>query len=239
MSENILEIKNLKVMFGKSIAISDVSLKVPRGGIVTLIGSNGAGKSTTLNAMMNIVKKTAGTVIFNGEDITNELTQNIVQKGIALAPEGRHLFPYLSVQKNLVLGATQRKDKDGIAADMDFVFGLFPILKERLKQKAGTLSGGQQQMLAIARALMANPKLLCLDEPSLGLAPVVIDDIGEKIKEINKTKGTSILLVEQNVHLAFGAAQYCYTLQVGNVVAEGTVEDIRTNDIVKKAYFGG
>ena len=239
MSDNILEIKNLKVMFGKSIAISDVSLKVPQGGIVTLIGSNGAGKSTTLNAMMNIVKKTAGTVVFNGEDITNEPTQNIVQKGIALAPEGRHLFPYLSVQKNLILGATQRRDKDGIAADMDFVFELFPILKERLKQKAGTLSGGQQQMLAIARALMANPKLLCLDEPSLGLAPVVIDDIGEKIKEINKTKGTSILLVEQNVHLAFGAAQYCYTLQVGNVVAEGTVEDIRTNDIVKKAYFGG
>lgn len=239
MSENILEIKNLKVMFGKSIAIHDVSLKVPQGGIVTLIGSNGAGKSTTLNAMMNIVKKTSGTVVFNGEDITNEPTQNIVQKGIALAPEGRHLFPYLSVHKNLILGATQRKDKDGIAADMDFVFGLFPILKERLKQKAGTLSGGQQQMLAIARALMANPKLLCLDEPSLGLAPVVIDDIGEKIKEINKTKGTSILLVEQNVHLAFGAAQYCYTLQVGNVVAEGTVEDIRTNDIVKKAYFGG
>ena len=239
MSENILEIKNLKVMFGKSIAIHDVSLKVPRGGIVTLIGSNGAGKSTTLNAMMNIVKKTSGTVIFNDEDITNEPTQNIVQKGIALAPEGRHLFPYLSVHKNLILGATQRRDKDGIAADLEFVFGLFPILKERLKQKAGTLSGGQQQMLAIARALMANPKLLCLDEPSLGLAPVVIDDIGEKIKEINKTKGTSILLVEQNVHLAFGAAQYCYTLQVGNVVAEGTVEDIRTNDIVKKAYFGG
>ena len=239
MSENILEIRNLKVMFGKSIAIHDVSLKVPQGGIVTLIGSNGAGKSTTLNAMMNIVKKTTGTVIFNGEDITNEPTQNIVQKGIALAPEGRHLFPYLTVHKNLILGATQRKDKDGIAADMDFVFELFPILKERLKQKAGTLSGGQQQMLAIARALMANPKLLCLDEPSLGLAPVVIDDIGEKIKEINKSKGTSILLVEQNVHLAFGTAQYCYTLQVVNVVAEGTTEEIRSNDVVKKAYFGG
>ena len=158
---------------------------------------------------------------------------------IALAPEGRHLFPYLTVQKNLILGATQRRDKDGIAADMEFVFGLFPILKDRLKQKAGTLSGGQQQMLAIARALMANPKLLCLDEPSLGLAPVVIDDIGEKIREINKTKGTSILLVEQNVHLAFGTAQYCYTLQVGNVVAEGTTEEIRSNDVVKKAYFGG
>ena len=239
MSENILEIKNLKVMFGKSIAIHDISLKVPKGGIVTVIGSNGAGKSTTLNAMMSIVKKTAGTVFFNGEDITNEPTQNIVQKGIALAPEGRHLFPYLSVQKNLVLGATQRKDKAGIQEDLEFCFELFPILKDRLKQKAGTMSGGQQQMLAIARGIMANPKLLCLDEPSLGLAPAVIEDIGVKIKEINKKKGTSVLLVEQNVHLAFGAADYCYTLQVGEMVAEGTVEDIRNNDIVKKAYFGG
>ena len=239
MSENILEIKNLKVMFGKSIAINDVSLRVPQGGIVTLIGSNGAGKSTTLNAAMNIVKKTRGTVTFQGEDITDMPTQNIVQKGLVLVPEGRHLFPYLSVQKNLILGATQRKDKEGIQNDMEFVFELFPILKERLKQKAGTLSGGQQQMLAIARGIMADPKLLCLDEPSLGLAPVVIDDIGQKIKEINKTKGTSILLVEQNVHLAFGAASYCYTLQVGNVVAEGTTEEIRSNDVVKKAYFGG
>jgi len=198
MSENILEIQHLKVMFGKSIAIHDVSLCVPRGGIVTLIGSNGAGKSTTLNAMMNIV-----------------------QKGIALAPEGRHLFPYLTVQKNLVLGATQRKDKDGITADMEFVFELFPILKDRLKQKAGTMSGGQQQMLAIARALMANPKLLCLDEPSLGLAPVVIDDIGEKIKEINRTKGTSILLVEQNVQSSLEIADRAYVIENGHVVMSG------------------
>ena len=230
---NILEISHLQVMFGKSIAISDVSLNEPEGGIVTVIGSNGAGKSMTLNAMMGIVKKTQGTVMFGGEDITNEPTQNIVQKGLVLAPEGRHLFPYLSVYKNLLLGATQRRDKDGVAADFEFVYELFPILKERAKQKAGTLSGGQQQMLAIGRAMMANPKLLCLDEPSLGLAPVVIDDIGEKIKEINKSKGTSILLVEQNVHLAFGSASYCYTLQVGNVVAEGRVEDIRSNDIVR------
>ena len=239
MSENILEIRNLKVMFGKSIAIHNVSLTVPKKGIVTMIGSNGAGKSTTLNAALNIVKKTQGTVMFNGEDITNTPTQNIVQKGLVLVPEGRHLFPYLSVYKNLILGATQRHDKDGIQNDLEFVFGLFPILKDRLKQKAGTLSGGQQQMLAIARGIMANPTLLCLDEPSLGLAPVVIDDIGQKIKEINETKGTSILLVEQNVHLAFGAASYCYALQVGNVVAEGPTEEIRSNDIVKKAYFGG
>ena len=236
---NILEIRNLKVMFGKSVAIRDVSLSVPEGGIVTLIGSNGAGKSTTLNAALGIVKKTAGTVMFDGEDITNMPTQSIVQRGLVLAPEGRHLFPYMSVQKNLILGATQRKDKDGIQQDMEFVFELFPILKDRLKQKAGTMSGGQQQMLAIARGIMANPKLLCLDEPSLGLAPAVIEDIGVKIKEINKTKGTSILLVEQNVHLAFGTAQYCYTLQVGDLVAEGTIEDIRSNDVVKKAYFGG
>lgn len=235
---NILEIKNLRVMFGKSVAVRDISLHVPQGGIVTVIGSNGAGKSTTLNAMMSIVKKTQGTIMFNGEDITNEPTQNIVQKGLVLVPEGRHLFPYLSVYKNLQLGATQRKDKDGIARDLEFVYELFPILKDRAKQKAGTLSGGQQQMLAIARGIMADPKLLCLDEPSLGLAPVVIDDIGEKIKEINKTKGTSILLVEQNVHLAFGAANYCYALAVGEVSAEGTVEEIRKTDAVNKAYFG-
>lgn len=236
---NILEIRNLKVMFGKSVAIHDVSLSVPEGGIVTVIGSNGAGKSTTLNAALGIVGKTGGTVTFNGEDITRMPTQNIVQRGLVLAPEGRHLFPYMSVYKNLILGATQRRDKDGIQKDLEFVYELFPILKERLKQKAGTLSGGQQQMVAIARGIMANPKLLCLDEPSLGLAPAVIEDIGEKIKELNHARGTSILLVEQNVHLAFGAADYCYTLQVGNVVAEGPVDEIRNNDVVKKAYFGG
>ena len=236
---NILEIKDLTVMFGKSIAVHDVNLCVPEGGIVTLIGSNGAGKSTTLNATLGIVPVTKGTITFAGEDITRVSTAEKVRRGLVLAPEGRHLFPYLSVYKNLLLGATQRKDKDGIQADLEFCYELFPILKDRLKQKAGTMSGGQQQMLAIARGIMANPRLLCLDEPSLGLAPAVIEDIGEKIKEINKSKGTSILLVEQNVHLAFGTADYCYTLQVGEMVAEGNIEDIRHNDIVKKAYFGG
>lgn len=236
---NILEIQGLKVMYGKSVAIHDVNIKVPEGGIVTLIGSNGAGKSTTLNATLGVVPTTEGKILFRGEDITNMSTAERVQRGLVLAPEGRHLFPYLTVHKNLLLGATQRKDKEGIQADLEFCFELFPILKDRLKQKAGTMSGGQQQMLAIARGIMANPKLLCLDEPSLGLAPAVIEDIGVKIKEINKAKGTSVLLVEQNVHLAFGAADYCYTLQVGELVAEGTVEDIRNNDVVKKAYFGG
>ena len=236
---NILEIQGLKVMYGKSVAIHDININVPEGGIVTLIGSNGAGKSTTLNATLGVVPTTEGKILFRGEDITNLSTAERVQRGLVLAPEGRHLFPYLTVHKNLLLGATQRKDKEGIAADLEFCFELFPILKDRLKQKAGTMSGGQQQMLAIARGIMANPKLLCLDEPSLGLAPAVIEDIGVKIKEINKLKGTSVLLVEQNVHLAFGAADYCYTLQVGEMVAEGTVEDIRNNDVVKKAYFGG
>ncbi len=236
---NILEIQGLKVMYGKSIAIHDVNISVPQGGIVTLIGSNGAGKSTTLNTVLGLVPATEGTILFNGEDITRASTADRVQKGLVLAPEGRHLFPYLTVQKNLLLGATQRKDKAGIQEDMEFCFELFPILKDRLKQKAGTMSGGQQQMLAIARGIMAAPKLLCLDEPSLGLAPAVIEDIGVKIREINKTKGTSILLVEQNVHLAFGTAEYCYTLQVGELVAEGTVEEIRQHDVVKKAYFGG
>ena len=236
---NILEIQGLKVMYGKSVAIHDVNISVPQGGIVTLIGSNGAGKSTTLNTVLGLVPATAGKIMFNREDITHASTAERVQKGLVLAPEGRHLFPYLTVQKNLLLGATQRKDKDGIQADLEFCFELFPILKDRLKQKAGTMSGGQQQMLAIARGIMAAPKLLCLDEPSLGLAPAVIEDIGVKIREINKTKGTSILLVEQNVHLAFGTAEYCYTLQVGELVAEGNVEEIRQNDVVKKAYFGG
>ena len=236
---NILEIQGLKVMYGKSVAIHDVNISVPQGGIVTLIGSNGAGKSTTLNTVLGLVPAAAGKILFNGEDITHASTAERVQKGLVLAPEGRHLFPYLTVQKNLLLGATQWKDKDGIQADMEFCFELFPILKDRLKQKAGTMSGGQQQMLAIARGIMAAPKLLCLDEPSLGLAPAVIEDIGVKIREINQTKGTSILLVEQNVHLAFGTAEYCYTLQVGELVAEGNVEEIRQNDVVKKAYFGG
>ena len=238
MSENILEIRNLKVMFGKSIAIHDVSLSVPQGGIVTLIGSNGAGKSTTLNALLNVVPTTEGQILYQGEDITGLSTSERVKRGLVLAPEGRHLFPYLSVYKNLQLGATLRKDKAGIAEDLEFVYDLFPILKDRAKQKAGTLSGGQQQMLAIARGLMANPKLLCLDEPSLGLAPVVIEDIGNAIRDINKRKGVSVLLVEQNVHLAFGVADYCYALSVGEVFAQGTVEEIRKTDAVNKAYFG-
>jgi len=236
---NILEVKNLDVIYGKSVAIHNVNLSIPQGQVVALIGSNGAGKSTTLNAIAGIVKPANGTITFQGEDITKLQTAKRVQKGLALCPEGRHLFPYMTVLENLQLGTTQRTDTSGIKDDFEFVYNLFPKLKDRRSQKAGTLSGGEQQMVAIARALMSDPKLLCLDEPSLGIAPIVIEEMGVAIKEINKEKGTSILLVEQNVHLAFSTSSYCYALQVGEMMAEGDIESIKNSDVVKRAYFGG
>ena len=235
---NILAINNLKVVYGKSVAVDGVSLTVPEGEIVTLIGANGAGKSTTLNAVLGLVPAAGGSITFEGQDITNGKTQDIVRSGLVLVPEGRRLFPHLSVYKNLLLGTTRRDDNDGIAKDFEYVYDLFPKLRDRLQQKAGTLSGGEQQMAAIARGIMAAPKLLCLDEPSLGLAPVVIEQLGEAIKEVNREKGVSIMLVEQNVHLAFGVADYCYALQVGKLVARGDVDEIKTNDVVKTAYLG-
>lgn len=235
---NILEVSGLTVTYGKSVAVRNLSLAVPEGRIVTLIGANGAGKSTTLNAIMRLIPHKEGTVFYQGDDISDAKTQDIVRKGMILVPEGRHLYPYLSVYKNLMLGTSRRNDKDGIREDFEYVYRLFPKLKDRLKQKAGTLSGGEQQMLAIARGIMGAPKLLCLDEPSLGLAPVIIEQLGESIKEVNSDRGISVLLVEQNVHLAFGLANYCYTLQVGEIVAEGDIESIKESAAVRKAYFG-
>ena len=235
---NILDVRNLTVTYGKAVAVNNISLTVPEGRIVTLIGANGAGKSTTLNAIMGLIPSSAGKVFYNGEDITGKKTQDIVRCGIILVPEGRQLFPYLSVYKNLILGASRRTDKDGVKSDFEYVYRLFPKLRERRKQKAGTLSGGEQQMLAIARGIMGAPRLLCLDEPSLGLAPVIIEQLGESIREVNRERGTSILLVEQNVHLAFGLAGYCYTLAVGEVVTEGDIASIREADAVRQAYFG-
>jgi len=235
---DILHVESVMVKYGKSVAIRNVNIKVPEGQAVTLIGANGAGKSTTLNSIVGVVPLAEGEIKFRGETISGLPTQTIVQKGVVLVPEGRRLFPYLSVYKNLLLGASQRKDKEGILSDLSYVYTLFPKLKDRTKQKAGTLSGGEQQMLAIARGLMAKPKLLCLDEPSLGLAPVVIEQLGESIKEINKERGMSILLVEQNVHLAFGVADYCYAMSVGKIVAEGPVDEIKNSGAVRKAYFG-
>jgi branched-chain amino acid transport system ATP-binding protein len=234
----LLEIKEMTVYYGKSMAIQDVSLEVAEGTVVSIIGANGAGKSTILRALSGLVASTSGEIMFKGNRINGRETTEIVRLGISLVPEGRQLFPYLSVLSNLKLGASLRKDKDGISQSLEEVYKLFPRLEERRNQKAGTLSGGEQQMLAIGRGLMARPKLLCMDEPSLGLAPIVIEQLAEVIKDINK-KGVSVLLVEQNVQLALGVASRGYALQVGRVVLEGDIETMKSSDIVKRAYLGG
>jgi branched-chain amino acid transport system ATP-binding protein len=234
----LLEMKNITVHYGKSIAIDDISFTVPDGSVVSVIGANGSGKSTVLKALVGLVSLTSGEILFKGERIDGLPTTDIVKRGIVVVPEGRQLFPYLSVLSNLKLGASLRKDAAGIARDLEDVYRLFPILRERANQKAGTLSGGEQQMLAIGRGMMAKPTLLCMDEPSLGLAPIVIEQLGEVIKDINK-RGVTVLLVEQNVHLALGVAQAACAFQVGRVVLQGDIETVRSSDIVRKAYLGG
>ena len=234
----LLEIKNITVFYGKSIAIQDVSLEVAEGAVVSIIGANGAGKSTILRTLSGLVRPTTGEIRFMGKRIDGRETIEIVRFGISLVPEGRQLFPYLTVLTNLKLGASLRKDKDGINNSLHEVYKLFPRLEERQNQKAGTLSGGEQQMLAIGRGLMARPKLLCMDEPSLGLAPIVVEHLGKVIQDINR-RGVSLLLVEQNVHLALGVASRGYALQVGRVVLEGDIETMKSSEIVKRAYLGG
>ena len=234
----LLEIREMTVHYGKSMAIQDVSLGVVEGAVVSIIGANGAGKSTILRALSGLVPSSSGEVWFMGHRIDGKETTEIVRLGISLVPEGRQLFPYLSVLSNLRLGASLRKDKDEINQSLEEVYKLFPRLQERRNQKAGTLSGGEQQMLAIGRGLMARPKLLCMDEPSLGLAPILVEQLGEVIRDINK-RGASVLLVEQNVHLALGVASRAYALQVGRVVLEGDIETMKSSDIVKRAYLGG
>lgn len=233
----LLEMENVTVHYGKSLAVEGVSLSVAEGSVVSIIGANGSGKSTLLRSLTGLVPLSSGEIRFSGSKINGMETAEIVSRGIALVPEGRQLFPYLTVLTNLKLGASLRKDKDGIAEDLEGVYQLFPRLKERRNQKAGTLSGGEQQMVAIARGLMAKPKLLCMDEPSLGLAPIVIEQLGEVIKGINR-KGVSVLLVEQNVHLALGVATAGYALQVGRVVLKGDIETMKTSEIVRRAYLG-
>jgi branched-chain amino acid transport system ATP-binding protein len=234
----LAEIRGITVYYNKSLAIKDVSVSVPEGGVVTIIGANGAGKSTALKALAGLVAVRSGDILFGGESINGLQTAERVKKGIVLVPEGRQLFPYLSVVTNLKLGATLRKDKKASSQSLDYVYELFPRLKERRKQNAGTLSGGEQQMLAIGRGLMADPRLLCLDEPSVGLAPIVVELVGEVIRKINK-EGISVLLVEQNAHLALGVCQTGYVLEVGKVVMNGDAEAIRCSDIVRRAYLGG
>jgi branched-chain amino acid transport system ATP-binding protein len=234
----LLEVKNITVHYGKSIALDDVSLEVAEGSIVSIIGANGAGKSTILKALSGLVPLTSGEIWFQGQRIDGLSTTDIVKLGIVQIPEGRWLFPYLTVLVNLQLGASLRKDKEGINKDLEEVYKLFPILRDRRGQKAGTLSGGEQQMLAIGRGLMASPRLLLMDEPSLGLAPIVVEELATVIKDINQS-GVSVLLVEQNVPLALGVATMGYALQVGRVVLEGDIDKIKSSDIVKRAYLGG
>ena len=233
----MLTIKDLHVSYGGIKAIRGININIEENKIVTLIGANGAGKSSTLRAIMNLVKKESGTVSYNGEDLTNLKTMDIVKKGIALSPEGRRIFPNLMVEENLILGAYTIKDKNEINNRMSKVYELFPRLKERSWQKAGTLSGGEQQMLAVGRALMLKPKILMLDEPSLGLAPLLVKDIFDIIKEIHR-QGNTILLVEQNAKKALEVADYAYVLETGSLVLEGEGQKLLNDDKVKAAYLG-
>jgi len=234
----LLEADRLTAHYGKSLAIEDVSVQVSEGDVVSIIGANGAGKSTLLRTLMGLKPLSSGEVVFDGEKISGKQTNEIVKRGLILVPEGRRLFPYLSVLSNLRLGASLISDKDEIERTVEDVYRLFPRLEERKNQKAGTLSGGEQQMVAIGRGLMGKPRLLCMDEPSLGLAPIVVEAVGRAIREINE-KGVTVLLVEQNVHLALEVAHSCYALQVGKVVLSGDIATMRSSDVVKKAYLGG
>ena len=234
----LLEVKNLTVSYGAIKALHDISFSVEDKEVITLIGSNGAGKTTTLHAVSNILKKDAGSVFFDGEDITDCAPDKIVERRLIQVPEGRRIFQNLSVRENLELGAYLRRDKAEIRRDTEKVFELFPRLKERLKQNAGTLSGGEQQMLAMGRALMAFPKLLLLDEPSMGLAPILVDEIFSIIKKIS-AEGTTILLVEQNAYKALSVADRAYILETGAISKSGKASDLAADPAVKAAYLGG
>ena len=235
--ETLLDVKALEVGYGAIKALKGIALSVGKGEAVALIGANGAGKTSTLRAISGMLKPQAGVITLRGEPITGLKSHQMVPRGMAHAPEGRGVFPNLTVQENLDLGAYLRRDPPGVADDLKKVFGYFPILNERKEQMAGTLSGGEQQMLAISRALMSRPKLLLLDEPSLGLAPQVTQTIFRILRDVNAT-GTSILLVEQNAHLALGLAQWAYVLETGEVVMEGTGQALLASEDIRKAYLG-
>ena len=234
----MLKVTDLTVHYGAIEALHGISFEVNEGEIISLIGSNGAGKTTTLHALSNIVKKTRGTVMFEGQDITRLAPDSIVRTGLIQVPEGRRIFANMSVHENLEVGAYTRTDRSGIKSDMEKVFTLFPRLKERIRQTGGTLSGGEQQMLAMGRALMSKLKLLLLDEPSMGLAPILVDEIFSIIKEIN-AEGTTILLVEQNAFKALNIAHRAYILETGSVVKTAEASSLIKDESVKKAYLGG
>jgi branched-chain amino acid transport system ATP-binding protein len=234
----MLEVENLHVSYGAIKALHGVSLKVPTGSIVTLIGANGAGKSTTLRALSGLVKPAQGVIRYDGHDIARLPAHKIVSRGLCHVPEGRMVFANLTVKENLRMGAYLQKDRKWIAEQTDYVFGLFPRLKEREAQAAGTLSGGEQQMLAIGRALLSKPQFLMLDEPSLGIAPLLVKAIFERIVEINREQGLTILLVEQNANLALEVSSYAYVLETGKVLLEGPSAELRADPKVQAAYLG-
>lgn len=234
----MLEVKDLNVYYGAIHALKGVNFHVDKGEIVTLIGANGAGKSTTLNTISGLLRARHGSIVFQGEDITRTMPQDIVRKGIVQVPEGRKIFATLSVMENLEMGAYLNKDKAQIQRDLEMVLDRFPRLRERRNQYGGTLSGGEQQMLAIARALMSRPTLLLLDEPSMGLSPILVEQIFEIIQDINQ-QGTSILLVEQNAQMALSIADRGYVLETGRVVLEGPAQELLHNPMVIEAYLGG
>lgn len=234
----MLDVKDLYVSYGAIKALKGITFDVKEGEIISLIGSNGAGKTTTLHSISNIVKKVSGSVSFDGVDITDMAADLIVKQKLIHVPEGRRIFQNLSVKENLEMGAFTRKDKKGINEDMEMVFELFPRLKERIRQVSGTLSGGELQMLAMGRGLMARPKLLLLDEPSMGLAPILVDEIFSIITQINKT-GTTILLVEQNAYKALSISNRAYILETGKIIKSGDAKQLITDPAVKSAYLGG
>lgn len=233
----MIKIDDLIVSYGGIEALKGISLEVPNGKIVTLVGANGAGKSTTLKSIVGLVKPKSGSINYEGTDLTKLKTEYMVKEGIALVPEGRRVFSDLTVLENLKIGAYSRKDKKGIAEDLEKVYSLFPRLKERTWQVAGTLSGGEQQMLAIGRALMSRPKLIMMDEPSLGLAPIIVKELFGIIKKINE-EGTTVLLIEQNANAALKIADIGYIMETGRITLKGTGKELLNNEEIKKAYLG-
>jgi branched-chain amino acid transport system ATP-binding protein len=238
MSLKMLKLNDVHTYYGNIHALKGISIEVSEGEVISLIGANGAGKSTTLMTTSGVVPTKKGSIEFKGKDITHMPTDEIVKMGLCQVPEGRRIFPYLTVAENLDMGAFLRDDKDAIKEDMDYVYGLFPILANRRNQAGGTLSGGEQQMLAISRALMSRPKLLLLDEPSLGLAPIIVKQIFSIIKKINQEQKTTIFIVEQNANLALKAAHRGYVMENGVITMTDTGENLLTNEDVKKAYLG-
>ena len=236
---NILEVNDLNVYYGAIHAIKNISFEIKKGEIVTLIGANGAGKTSTLHAVSGLLPLKSGEVSLNGVNITGVEAHKLVTKGMAHVPEGRRIFTELTVLENLEMGAYTRNDKDGIKEDLEKMFVLFPRLAERKKQLAGTMSGGEQQMLAIARALMSKPTILLMDEPSMGLAPLLVQEIFKIIERINKEEGVTILLVEQNAHMALSVANRAYVLETGEIIKEGAGKDLLDDPDIKKAYLGG